>query len=134
MCSCPRTTLSLVLLEGRRCARFGDCCERLQNRANPYLVSAWRPRSRQDVHRLPSHEEKPQGYYKAGPEGPRIARFCSSNAVRGHLLQQHHSCTRRSREPLDGELRSEEHTSELQSLMRISYAVFCLKKKNTKKT
>src|SRR3546814_9651865 len=28
-------------------------------------------------------------------------------------------------------LRSEEHTSELQSLMRTSYAVFCLKKKNT---
>src|SRR3546814_6494689 len=27
--------------------------------------------------------------------------------------------------------RSEEHTSELQSLMRISYAVFCMKKKNT---
>src|SRR3546814_1357991 len=31
------------------------------------------------------------------------------------------------------EFRSEEHTSELQSLMRISYAVFCLKKKNTNK-
>src|SRR3546814_10403628 len=30
------------------------------------------------------------------------------------------------------QLRSEEHTSELQSLMRISYAVFCLKKKNDK--
>src|SRR3546814_8720891 len=30
---------------------------------------------------------------------------------------------------LDGRLRSEEHTSELQSLMRLSYAVFCLKKK-----
>src|SRR3546814_2786450 len=30
-----------------------------------------------------------------------------------------------------GSWRSEEHTSELQSLMRISYAVFCLKKKNT---
>src|SRR3546814_1250250 len=30
--------------------------------------------------------------------------------------------------------RSEEHTSELQSLMRISYAVFCLKKKNKKKS
>src|SRR3546814_5411640 len=30
-----------------------------------------------------------------------------------------------------GPMRSEEHTSELQSLMRISYAVFCLKKKNT---
>src|SRR3546814_3033383 len=34
-----------------------------------------------------------------------------------------------ARHVLDGE-RSEEHTSELQSLMRISYAVFCLKKKN----
>src|SRR3546814_7403032 len=32
----------------------------------------------------------------------------------------------------DGVSRSEEHTSELQSLMRISYAVFCLKKKKTK--
>src|SRR3546814_3448766 len=31
------------------------------------------------------------------------------------------------------DLRSEEHTSELQSLMRISYAVFCLKKKNKTK-
>src|SRR3546814_9135461 len=30
--------------------------------------------------------------------------------------------------------RSEEHTSELQSLMRISYAVFCLKKKNIQQT
>src|SRR3546814_6830368 len=33
-----------------------------------------------------------------------------------------------------GNIRSEEHTSELQSLMRISYAVFCLKKKQKKST
>src|SRR3546814_7570122 len=33
-------------------------------------------------------------------------------------------------EDIDGASRSEEHTSKLQSLMRISYAVFCLKKKN----
>src|SRR3546814_6541860 len=33
-----------------------------------------------------------------------------------------------------GPVRSEEHTSELQSLMRISYAVFCLKKKKQKTT
>src|SRR3546814_13951554 len=33
--------------------------------------------------------------------------------------------------PRAGTERSEEHTSELQSLMRISYAVFCLKKKTT---
>src|SRR3546814_2281982 len=39
-------------------------------------------------------------------------------------------------EPGDGRpvMRSEEHTSELQSLMRISYAVFCLKKKKKEKT
>src|SRR3546814_4545790 len=44
------------------------------------------------------------------------------NPLRCHLLGQ-------CREAL---FRSEEHTSELQSLMRISYAVFCLKKKNHK--
>src|SRR3546814_8013433 len=38
-------------------------------------------------------------------------------------------------DPADiGKARSEEHTSELQSLMRISYAVFCLKKKKKNKT
>src|SRR3546814_7698544 len=36
---------------------------------------------------------------------------------------------KRSEAPLGASVRSEEHTSELQSLMRISYAVFCLKKK-----
>src|SRR3546814_2574086 len=36
----------------------------------------------------------------------------------------------RRRRSAEGRGRSEEHTSELQSLMRISYAVFCLKKKN----
>src|SRR3546814_3099662 len=39
---------------------------------------------------------------------------------------------RESIESLAGGFRSEEHTSELQSLMRISYAVFCLKKKKKK--
>src|SRR3546814_387608 len=49
-----------------------------------------------------------------------------------------HRCHRRQRPPGAGgralrrpRVRSEEHTSELQSLMRISYAVFCLKKKKT---
>src|SRR3546814_2341494 len=41
---------------------------------------------------------------------------------------------RRDLDPIGGEAaRSEEHTSELQSLMRISYAVFCLKKKKKQK-
>src|SRR3546814_10814862 len=40
-------------------------------------------------------------------------------------------CLFGAREPRADHARSEEHTSELQSLMRISYAVFCFKKKNT---
>src|SRR3546814_5805516 len=38
----------------------------------------------------------------------------------------------KTNEKMDKDRRSEEHTSELQSLMRISYAVFCLKKKQNK--
>src|SRR3546814_1128238 len=45
-----------------------------------------------------------------------------------------HQLGNRVREERPGEERSEEHTSELQSLMRISYAVFCLKKKTTIQT
>src|SRR3546814_10082924 len=52
--------------------------------------------------------------------------------------RERHDVIRRSRGSDDAlrlavstERRSEEHTSELQSLMRISYAVFCLKKKNS---
>src|SRR3546814_2977856 len=51
--------------------------------------------------------------------GPQQATTCAS-------AERHH--------PIPVWERSEEHTSELQSLMRISYAVFCLKKKKTIKT
>src|SRR3546814_7962976 len=44
-------------------------------------------------------------------------------------LRIRRSTSRTAKNPLNS--RSEEHTSELQSLMRISYAVFCLKKKTT---
>src|SRR3546814_9758165 len=46
------------------------------------------------------------------------------------LLLDFHQRVRAGYLALARESRSEEHTSELQSLMRISYAVFCLKKKN----
>src|SRR3546814_3964602 len=49
-----------------------------------------------------------------------------------HPRQRARSFDRRRAVDLDD--RSEEHTSELQSLMRISYAVFCLKKKKTQIT
>src|SRR3546814_1991474 len=52
--------------------------------------------------------------------------------------RQHHDANQRRRDGVGqprqeidyGQARSEEHTSELQSLMRSSYAVFCLQKKN----
>src|SRR3546814_8451123 len=54
----------------------------------------------------------------------------------GNLIQDHEKMCKAHGKIVvhDPELRSEEHTSELQSLMRISYAVFCLKKTNTVKT
>src|SRR3546814_8988623 len=56
-----------------------------------------------------------------------VARFWCSNET--HCLK----CCRSTqyRPSRVKQRRSEEHTSELQSLMRISYAVFCLKKKKT---
>src|SRR3546814_1277890 len=50
--------------------------------------------------------------------------------TQGRQIAVHPRPRRRSHE--DPAMRSEEHTSELQSLMRISYAVFCLKKKKNK--
>src|SRR3546814_1912590 len=54
----------------------------------------------------------------------------------GGIGLEHHRSSENSRNPdyFTKWDRSEEHTSELQSLMRISYAVFCLKKKKHKKT
>src|SRR3546814_20347240 len=64
------------------------------------------------------------------PEGDPVLRraLCRRRAGRRHAGRSGHRDPRHRRPELR-DLRSEEHTSELQSLMRISYAVFCLKKK-----
>src|SRR3546814_4196391 len=68
----------------------------------------------------------------------RSCSLCRSRAGpifvlrRGRLRRQRLTGLGRSEAAAEGD-RSKEHTSELQSLMRISYAVFCLKKKKTKK-
>src|SRR3546814_3084398 len=54
---------------------------------------------------------------------PRSSRW-TSEAIPEYWRQPHCRCG-----AIWSTIRSEEHTSELQSLMRISYAVFCLKKK-----
>src|SRR3546814_9304718 len=53
---------------------------------------------------------------------------CLVRAMKGHFTPDHHFGFEAA--AWYWHFRSEEHTSELQSLMRISYAVFCLKKKH----
>src|SRR3546814_3955696 len=66
-----------------------------------------------------------------GPGGGGARR--SERRVRGPARPADRERRQRGAARRRGEARSEEHTSELQSLMRISYAVFCLKKKRQKK-
>src|SRR3546814_6263881 len=71
----------------------------------------------------------------------RVHRQCPGDAEAlalpaGELVRELRRRLRAQPDPqeqLGDAIRSEEHTSELQSLMRISYAVFCLKKKNKTK-
>src|SRR3546814_9320358 len=62
--------------------------------------------------------ERYPGIWPEDPEARAFARCAAAEMHSGFAT-------------LRGQFRSEEHTSELQSLMRISYAVFCLKKKKT---
>src|SRR3546814_5467722 len=61
--------------------------------------------------------------------GSGVAKSAVCHHSRNGLKAEFLDCLRRIINGMKG-TRSEEHTSELQSLMRISYAVFCLKKKN----
>src|SRR3546814_1511958 len=61
----------------------------------------------------------------------RVARISAGSA---QLLVGPASSARSEQMKVRSSTRSEEHTSELQSLMRISYAVFCLKKKKKPNT
>src|SRR3546814_2672792 len=66
--------------------------------------------------------------WNAETDGPGIM-------VLGHMDTVHpHGTIERLTVRRESDKRSEEHTSELQSLMRISYAVFCLKKKKQSTT
>src|SRR3546814_2595734 len=66
--------------------------------------------------------------------GGDAGRACrrAGKSRRGGGARDHQALRGSGDGPAGGACRSEEHTSELQSLMRISYAVFCLKKKKNK--
>src|SRR3546814_9452699 len=69
----------------------------------------------------------------AGNPAKQGDRFRSGQVVEAYVTvpsgRKHELASRLYTAPAAGTFRSEEHTSELQSLMRISYAVFCLKQK-----
>src|SRR3546814_1899344 len=62
-------------------------------------------------------------------ERNRLVRAVGAGGVARAVVQRGDAALTREQAQVAA-VRSEEHTSELQSLMRISYAVFCLKKKN----
>src|SRR3546814_1629138 len=76
------------------------------------------------------------GMGKSGHIGNKIAATLASTGTPAFFVHpaeaSHGDMGMITREDIILALRSEEHTSELQSLMRISYAVFCLKKKKNK--
>src|SRR3546814_1486959 len=65
--------------------------------------------------------------------GQPVMQAVGPSAHKGQGTDHRGVASARSCRSISLTMRSEEHTSELQSLMRISYAVFCLKKKKKKK-
>src|SRR3546814_9176997 len=106
----PRSTRTETLFPYTTLFRSADEGRAAQARRNPRgRGRARQPNSARRGREAVGHP------VRRGQEGSRLPRGGSARA-----------CGRGGR--------SEEHTSELQSLMRISYAVFCLKKKNINKT
>src|SRR3546814_9456769 len=74
------------------------------------------------IHSVGAPETRIASNAFAATPAPRIEELIWNGPPRGQVTGN----------VVEGRPRSEEHTSELQSLMRISYAVFCLKKKKKK--
>src|SRR3546814_5785169 len=83
----------------------------------PFLLKEKEPSLCRDIHRLQSREPRHHWRMRNCARWQALYRFSHSRYMAWR-----------------GAARSEEHTSELQSLMRISYAVFCLKKKKQQAT
>src|SRR3546814_5730622 len=73
--------------------------------------------------------EEDMAAHLTGERAARLLHLRLDQAVAG---LPHQGVAAQFDDAVEQRLRSEEHTSELQSLMRISYAVFCLKKKKNK--
>src|SRR3546814_10289440 len=123
VCSSDLDGLAFVEINAQRDAGFG-------------VDPGQQPREARAVARARHHA---QHVYRAAGEHFIVAHFRIAAAERvTELLDVGKRQVRAPQRPIDCRAadtphRSEEHTSELQSLMRISYAVFCLKKKKKPK-
>src|SRR3546814_10533770 len=109
--------LTAPLEEVKRAARISqdaDC------KGSAYIQGLLAASLLQQVRQLRDGVIEVQGVLQVGLDDHR------GDAVGGDVLEQSHLPPVERVESLALTLRSEEHTSELQSLMRISYAVFCL--------
>src|SRR3546814_8741301 len=84
----------------------------------------WHLRRALAVDDLPCHDQRAIPPFR--DDDPKLSEQTSDHVYQLRSLPDEQTATTMQRQRC---LRSEEHTSELQSLMRISYAVFCLKKK-----
>src|SRR3546814_10309470 len=106
-----------------------------------YVCSSDLRQQQREGQREPGGDQPGQGHGRHHADGASMAgdgEGCADAegaGARGEVAQQRAGAEilrDQQRDADEGEGRSEEHTSELQSLMRISYAVFCLKKTKTK--
>src|SRR3546814_8969800 len=110
------------------------CSSRSSKRSNPELASSANCFRNPTKARSSRRRSNPNLLVAPVMQDKRFLVIPISCIRSGRTLKQAPKCGLRS-QFTDDKNRSEEHTSELQSLMRISYAVFCLKKKkNTKHT
>src|SRR3546814_9004090 len=113
------------LLERRHAASHCWDTRRTHRHGGQAGAGKWRQSRPRRRHRVCADRAalRPGRRHGDGRGEPRHRHLLQEPEVRAHLRAGHRLRHRRS----------EEHTSELQSLMRISYAVFCLKKKKKKK-
>src|SRR3546814_8309003 len=109
----PSTTLTVTLFPSTTLFRFRGGVGEAEQRQQQRVLA----RHLQGVGHEPAHRGQLQSRGAAGEDHGAVAK----------APDQHH-VERAAEGHQQGETRSEEHTSELQSLMRTSYAVFCLKK------
>src|SRR3546814_5448760 len=136
--STPRSSPADMSTGSSRAA-WGITCRRKHLKSSPQPSSPSPSKADRHLHPLKEHTMSTLEGESDGLPAGKLLYTAKVHTTGGRERGVARSCDgnldiRLSTPGAGGSGRSEEHTSELQSLMRISYAVFCLKKKTTKST